>query len=196
MMNSRISRIIFIVLIAVSISGCSTVLTRMGPVIDTLEDGEKTIGEFAEYKFSGGIKSNVIYLEKAPMCVEISEKIRVSQKQVRGRGIAMVEMVFFGLGLIDMAKANAVVELSRSETPLAKYDTGKVLACGEKEPAADEMLVIEDKQRTFHKQAATEAKGNLDLSQVLADENRVLNLSIRRASDQTVAVSFIYEPGK
>jgi hypothetical protein len=196
MMNVRITRICFIVFIAVCISGCSTVLTRMGPLVHSLEDGEKSMGEFAEYKFSGGIDSNVIYLEKTPMCSEIAEKVRVSQKQVRGRAFALVEIVIFGLGFVDMAKAESVVEISRTETLLGKYDTGKVLACGEKEPAADEMLVIADKQRTFHKQAATDSNGNLDLSQVLADENRVLNLSIRRASDQTIAVSFIYEPGK
>lgn len=195
-MNARIARIFLIVLLAVSVSGCSTVLTRMGAPVVKLEDGEKSVGDFAEYKFSGGITSNVIYLEKTPQCTEISEKIRVSQKQIRGRAFSMVEMVFFGLGLIDAAKAQAVSELSRTETPLAKYETGKVVVCGEKEPAANEMLVIQDKQRTFHKQAATDSNGNLDLSQVLADENRVLNLSIRRASDQTVAVSFIYEPGK
>ncbi len=195
-MNARIARICLIVLMAVSVSGCSTVLTRMGPLVYKLEDGEKSVGEFAKYKFSGGIRANVIYLEKAPLCAEISEKIQVAQKQRRGRVFSMVEMVIFGLGMIDAAKAYAVVEESRIVTPLAKYETGKFVACGEKEPAANEMLVIEDKQRTFHKQAQTDANGNLDLSQVLADENRVLNLSIRLASDQTKAVSFIYEPGK
>ncbi len=194
-MNVRIARIFLIVLLAVSVSGCSTVLTRMGAPVIKLEDGEKSVGDFANYKFSGGIHSNVIYLEKTPQCSEIAEKIRVSQKQVRGRAFSMVEIVIFGLGLIDMANANAVSEVSRIETPLAKYETGKVVVCGEKEPAANEMLVIEDKQRTFHKQAATDANGNLDLGQVLADENRVLNLSIRLASDQTEAVSFIYRPG-
>lgn len=193
-MNVRVAWIFFIVLIAVSVSGCSTVLTKMGPMVYTLEDGEKSVGEFAKYKYSGGIQSNVIYLEKTPMCNEIAEKVRVAQKQRRGRVFSMVEMVFFGLGLVDAANSQAVVEASRTVTPLAKYETGKFLVCGEKEPAANEMLVIADKQRTFHKQAATDANGNLDLSQVLADENRVLNLSIRLASDQTEAVSFIYTP--
>ena len=65
-----------------------------------------------------------------------------------------------------------------------------------KEPAANEMLIIEDKQRTFHKQVQTDANGNLDLNSVLQDENRVLNLTIRSASQMTKAVSFIYDPGK
>ena len=130
------------------------------------------------------------------MCVEISEKIRVSQKQVRGRSFAIVGTVLYGLGYNDMAKAQAVSELSRTETPLAKYETGKLVICGEKEPAANEMLIIEDKQRTFHKQAQTDANGKLDLDSVLHDENRVLNLTIRSASQMTKAVSFIYEPGK
>jgi hypothetical protein len=195
-MNSRIARIFFIILLTVSVSGCSYVLTRMGAPVVKLEDGEKSVGDFARYKYSGGIRSNVIYLEKTPQCSEIAEKVRVSQKQVRGRVFSLVEMMIFGLGLMDAAKAESVSELSRTETPLAKYDTGKVVACGEKEPAANEMLVIADKQRTFHKQAATDVNGNLDLSRVLADENRVLNLTISLASDQTKAVSFIYEPGK
>ena len=195
-MNARIARIFFIVLIAFILSGCSTVLTRMGPLIYKLEDGEKSVGEFSKYKYSGGIRSNVIYLERTPQCAEIAEKVRVGQKQVRGRVFSMVEIVFFGLGLIDGAKAEAYSEISRIETPLAKYETGKFLVCGEKELAANEMLVIEDKQRTFHKQAQTDVNGNLDLDTVLADENRVLNLTISLASDQTRAVSYIYTPGR
>ncbi|MDA3898865.1 MAG: hypothetical protein PF482_22210 [Desulfobacteraceae bacterium] len=195
-MNARIARIFFIILLAVSVSGCSYVLTRMGAPVVKLEDGEKSVGDFANYKFSGGIYSNVIHLERTPQCSEIAEKVRVSQKQVRGRVFSMVEIVFFGLGLVDGAKAQAVSELSRTETPLAKYETGKLVICGEKEPAANEMLIIEDKQRTFHKQVQTDANGNLDLDSVLQDENRVLNLSIRSASQMTKAVSFIYDPGK
>ncbi|MCD6585154.1 MAG: hypothetical protein J7K96_05270 [Desulfobacteraceae bacterium] len=196
MMNARITRIFLILLLAVSVSGCSTVLTRMGAPVVKLEDGKKSVGDFAKYKYSGGIRSNVIYLERTPQCSEIAEKVRVSQKQVRGRVFSMVEIIFFGLGFIDMGKAQAVSELSKTITPLAKYNTGKFVVCGEKELAANEMLVIEDKQRTFHKQVATDANGNLDLGTVLADENRVLNLSISLASDQTRAVSFIYTPGR
>ena len=131
-MNARIARIFLIILLAFSVSGCSYVLTRMGTPVVKLEDGEKSVGDFANYKFSGGIYSNVIYLEKTPQCFEIAEKIRVSQKQVRGRVFSMVEMVFFGLGLMDGAKAEAVSVLSRTETPLAKYETGKLVICGEK----------------------------------------------------------------
>jgi hypothetical protein len=196
MMNTRIARIFFIVLIAFILSGCSTVLTRMGPLIYKLEDGEKSVGEFAKYKYSGGIRSNVIYLERTPQCTEIAEKIRVGQKQVRGRAFSMVEMVFFGLGLVDDLRAEAVSEISRIETPLAKYETGKFIACGEKELAVNEMLVIGDKQRTFHLQVATDANGNLDLDTVLADQDRVLNLTISLASDQTRAVSYIYTPSQ
>ncbi len=195
-MNARIARIFLIVLLAVSVSGCSYVLTRMGAPVVKLEDGKKSVGDFAKYKYSGGIRSNVIYLERTPQCSEIAEKVRVAQKQIRGRVFSMFEMVIFGLGLVDAAKAQAVSEISRTVTPLAKYETGKFIACGEKELAANEMLVIEDKQRTFHKQAATDANGNMDLDVVLADQNRVLNLSIRLASDQTKAVSYIYTPGR
>ncbi len=195
-MDVRIARIFFIVLLAVSISGCSSVLTRMGPLVYKLEDGKKSVGEFSKYKFSGGIHSNVIYLEKTPLCAEIAEKVRVAQKQRRGRVFSMVEMVIFGLGMLDAANSYAIVENSRIVTPLAKYETGKFSVCGEREPATNEMLVIEDKQRTLHKQAATDANGNLDLDTVLADENRVLNLTISLASDQTRAVSFLYTPGR
>jgi len=193
-MNARIARIFLVVLLAFSASGCSYALTRMGPMIYSLEDGEKTTGGFAKYKFSGGIRSNLIYLEKTPLCAEVAEKVRIAQKQRRGRVFSMVEMVFFGLGLVDAVKSQAVVEASREITPLGKYETGKFVVCGEKQPAADEMLVIADRQRTFQKQAQTDENGNLDLDAVLADQNRVLNLSIRLASDQTEAVSFIYTP--
>ncbi len=69
-MNARIARICLIVLLGVCVSGCSSALTAMGPLIYKLEDGEKSVGEFAKYKYSGGIRSNVIYLERTPMCAE------------------------------------------------------------------------------------------------------------------------------
>jgi hypothetical protein len=163
-------------------------------MIYKLEDGEKSMGEFAKYKFSAGIQSNVIDLEKTPLCAEIAEKVCIARKQRRGRVFSMIEIVIFGLGFYDAAKSYAIVEDSRVVTPLAKYETGKYLACGEKEPAANEMMVIEDKQRTFRKQAQTDANGNLDLDELLFDENRVLNLSIRIASDPALKMSLIYTP--
>lgn len=181
-------------LLAFNVSGCSYVLTRMGPMIYKLEDGEKSVGEFSKYKLSFEVLSNVIYLEKVPMCAEIAEKVRVGQKQRRGRVFSMVEVVFFGLGLVDAAKSQAVVEASKEIVPLAKYKTGKLVACGTKEPAAGEILVIEDKQRSFHKQVATDASGKLDLNTLLADQNRILNLSIRLAAYPSLSVSFLYMP--
>ena len=195
-MKARIALIFFIVLLAVSVSGCSSILTNMGPLIYKLEDGEKSVGEFAKYKYSGEIQSNVISLEKTPLCAEVAEKVRVAQKQIRGRVFALVEIIFFGLGFVDDLNAYAISENSRIVTPLAKYETGKFVACGDQEPAANEMMVISDKAITFQKQVKTDADGRLDLDRVLADENRVLNLSIRLAADPIEAYSFIYSPDR
>lgn len=194
-MNSRFFRFFLVVALASGLTGCSTVLTRMGPMIYTLEDGEKSMGSPAKYEFSGSIHSNVIYFEKTPMCPEIIEKVRIAQKQRRGRVFSMVEMVFFGLGLVDALKSQAVVEASREVTPLGEYESGKLLACGEKQPAAHEKLEISDRQRTFQKQAQTDENGRLDLDRVLADQQRVLNLSIRLASAPAKTMFLIYTPG-
>jgi hypothetical protein len=200
MMNVSIARMALVVALAVfvfGISGCSTVLTRMGPMLYRLEDGEKTLGEFDKYnkyKFSGEIASNVIYLEKTPMCPEVVEKVRIAQKQRRGRVFSMVEVVFFGLGIVDAAKSQAVVESSKTVTPLGKYETGKFLACGEKQPAANELLIITDMQRTIHKQMETDRLGRLDLDRLLADENRILNLRVHPASDPHSTFSLLYTP--
>jgi hypothetical protein len=202
MKKMTIARMVLVAALAVSvlgISGCSTVLTRMGPMIYRLEDGEKSLGDFdkySKYKFSGEIASNIVYLEKTPVCPEIAEKLCIAQKQRRGRVFSMVETVFFGLGLVDAAKSQAVVELSKVVTPLAKYETGKFLACGEKQPASGEVLIIEDKQRTLRKQVETDALGRLNLDDLLAEENRTLNLSIRLASEQKESFSVIYTPGR
>lgn len=193
-MNVRIARVCFIILLAVSVSGCSTVLTRMGPMLYSMEDGEKFVGEFVHYRLSGEARSNILYLESTPMCAEIAEKVRVAQKQRRGRVFSMVEIVFFGLGLMDAAKSQAVVEASREVTPLAKYKTGEVVVCGEKEPAANRMIVLEDKQREFSREVETDAQGRLDLNKVLADQDRILHLTIRLASEPTKSLSFLYTP--
>jgi len=159
-----------------------------------MEDGEKFIGEFVHYRLSGDAQSNTLYLESTPMCAEIAEKVRVAQKQRRGRVFSMVEIVFFGLGLMDAAKSQAVVEASKEVTPLAKYKTGEVVVCGEKEPAADKMIVLEDKQREFYREVETDAQGRLNLNKVLADQDRILQLTIRLASEPTKSLSFLYTP--
>ena len=193
-MKARIVRIFFIMLVAFSVSGCSYVLTRMGPMLYRLEDGEKSVGEFAKYRISGSIQSNVIFLEKVPLCPVIAEKVRIAQKQRRGRVFSAVEMVFFGLGLYDALKSEAVVENSKEIMPLGEYATGEFVACGEKQPAASELLIISDKQQTFETQARTDTVGSLDLKAVIGAPDHVMHLSVRLASAPGDALAVIYRP--
>jgi hypothetical protein len=202
MTTKKLLKIIITVLLVLSISGCTSFITSQGPLMSRLEDGKKTQGGFSKYKYSGSLKGYRGHLEKTPMCAEIIEKIRVAQKQKRGRVFTWVEMVFFGLGLLDFANTEAVIEESKKEVPLAKFESSHLVACGEKMPAANEEIVIFVRPeiindvipKSYYRTAWTDENGVIDFNKVFADENRTLNLTARLATDESEAVSFMYIP--
>lgn len=193
-MKTKLACLLIAVMLTVGGAGCSTVATSTGPMIYRLEDGEKSVGELAKHQISGSIYAGVIVLEKTPVCPIVAEKVRIAQKQRRGRVFSMVEVVIFGLGFYDAAKSQAVVENSKEIKPLGKYETGEFVPCGEKKPAAHETVIITDKQQTMERQAQTDGAGRLDLKAVLGAPDHVMHLAVRLASDPEDALTVIYRP--
>ncbi|MDA3895826.1 MAG: hypothetical protein PF482_06750 [Desulfobacteraceae bacterium] len=54
------------------------------------------------------------------------------------------ELVLYGLGMFDMLRAYAIIEVNKVVEPLAEFETGNLFACGSSEPAAEEMVVIDN----------------------------------------------------
>ena len=128
----------FAILMMIILSGCAAFLTERAPLQSKLEDGEKSVGGFVKYKYSGSLHGNVGMLEKTPQCAEVIEKVRVAKKYPRGIVFIFPEMVFFGLGFIDDARVRGIVEGSKIVQPLAKFESSNLVVCGETVPAAFE----------------------------------------------------------
>ncbi len=178
------------------ISGCASFLTLISPVQSEIVVGEKSTGDFNKYEYQYKIRSNQIVLSKIPLCSETAQAYRKSQKREIGYGIALLEMPFFGLGLIDMANAYAIADYSKKQYPLAEYETGELLTCGRPEPAAGEAVIIENRQRTICRKGLTDSRGTLDLETVLNDVSGKARFTVYLESDRSVRFSCVYSGTK
>lgn len=183
-------------------SGCASILTEGGHLESRLENGTTSVGRVVDYKYSGFIQGNVGYLYKTPLCAKMVEKVRVAQKNPKGLGFILAEMLLFGFGFIDMSMTRAVVEESRVTQPLAVYESSQTEPCGEKQPAAHEEIVIYvrpavvdgDQPKSYFQLAATDANGVIDFNKLFPHQDRPLNLNVRLASDESRAISFLFKP--
>jgi hypothetical protein len=202
MITRIIMKIAIMVVLLLGISGCTSFITSQGSLMSRLEDGKKTTGEFSKYQYSGSLRGNIGHLEKTPMCSVMIEKMRVAQKQERGRVFSWVEMVILGLGYIDIVNTQAVIEESKKVVPLAKFESSEIIACGEKEPAANEEIVLfvrpeiigDVVPKSYYKTVWTDEQGTIDFNKVFKDDTRILNLTARLATDESAAISFMYKP--
>ncbi len=174
------------------VSGCASFLTLMSPVQSEIVVGEKSVGDFNKYQYQYKIRSNQIVLSKVPLCTEKARAYRKAQKREIGYGPALLEMPFFGLGLIDMVNAYAIADDSKKQYPLAEYETGELLTCGSPEPAAGEAVIIENKQRTICRKGFTDSNGILDLDTILSDISGAVRYTVYLESDHTVRFSYVY----
>jgi hypothetical protein len=202
MMMKKVINTCLEILLIVSISGCASYMTRQSSLFSKLENGKKSVGNFIKYKYSGSLRGNVGVIEKTPLCAEIIEKVRVAKKEPRGVGFIFPEIVFFGLGFYDQIRVRAVVEDSKKVVPLAKFESSELVACGDKEPAANEEIVLlvrpeiinDVVPKSYYRTAQTDENGMVDFNKVFKDENRALNLTATLASDESASVSFMYTP--
>ena len=181
-----------IILLVFSTIGCSSVLTYLGPLKSELKDGDTTVGDLSYYQYDYHAIKNTISLKKIPMCRQMTQKLRVMQKQRRGFYMALLEMPFFGLGLFDMLRSYAIVDESRRVIPLAKYPTGEAVACGKKMPAANETLIIKNQERGIEATAQTDPTGVVDLSKALPAVSGVVELQIRLEEKPSFSFSYLY----
>lgn len=178
------------------ISGCASFLTLMSPVQSEIVVGEKSTGDFNKYEYHYKIRSNQIMLSKIPLCNEKAQAYRQAQKRQIGYGIALLEMPFFGLGLIDMANAYAIADYSKKQYPLAEFETGELLTCGRPEPAAGEAVIVENSRQAIHRKGHTNSRGVLDLNRLLNDISGEVPLNVYLESDRNVCFSYVYHGTK
>ena len=189
-------RVWLILWLAFCLSGCMSALTYTAPLKSKLVNGETTTGEFCRYEYSSSVSSDKLFFVKKPLCKESVMKMRHAQKELRCFSCALGEMVLYGLGMFDMLRAYAIIEDSKIIEPLAEFETGNMVACGPLEPAAEEMVVIDNLKLGLHRIASTDADGVLDLKKVLGDIHGAVNLKIHLASDNAKIFKYVYESGQ
>jgi len=182
----------FIVLtgIVCCVSGCASFLTLMSPVQSEIVTGEKTTGDFSKYQYQCQIRAGHLIFSKVPMCNETAKVFRKAGKRQIGYGPALLEMPFFGLGLIDIISAHAISDYSKREYLLAEYDTGELLACGEPVPAAHETVILKGPNGDFLRKGTTDASGTLNLSILLKDVADPVRMTVYPESDPKARFSY------
>lgn len=193
-MRTRTFLLISILAMAMVTSGCATTLTTLSPRTTKVVNAEKRVGALHEFQYRYDFINGAIELEKTPMCGELAKADRISEKRIIGYGPALLEMPFFGLGLLDILSARAISESSREVTPLAEYETGKLLACGKPQPAADEALIIENPADKKYWAARTDQNGRIDLKRIIGGTPEgAMNLNVRLGSNPSVNFACVYE---
>ncbi len=188
--------ILCVFILVFCLSGCSSVLTYLGPVQHELADGETFTGDLVEYDYEVYGDNSRLHFMKTPMCKKIVEKVRVSKKQRRGLYLAVLELPFFGLGLLDMLRSYAIVEESRRVEPVGRFETGEQLACNGREPAANEIFIIKDNVKDLNVTAETDSKGNLDLKTVLPENFGPASFEIFPEADLQQQLTYTYLPAE
>jgi len=192
----RFQKRIFLAIIlmtSLGITGCASTLTLMSPVKSEVVVKSKRTGPFARYDYYYVFRSNRLLLERTPICNEMAKTVRVEKKLQIGYGPALLEMPFFGLGLIDIASARAISEASEKVYPLDEQETGKLLTCGSIEPAAGEVLILENREQNIYRQVTTDKNGEIDLKKEMDDFDQAVNLTVRLQSDRAINFTVTYD---
>ncbi|MBC2713761.1 MAG: hypothetical protein HF978_00430 [Desulfobacteraceae bacterium] len=180
-------RFVYITILIITFSGCSSIMTYLGPLKSELVDGETSHSELSRYDYGFQEGKHTLLIEKTPMCKEMVQRLRLEKKQLRGFPIAIFELIFYGFGLLDMACVYGIIENSKKVEPLAYYATGNLLVCGEKIPAGNETFVIENKIFGIHQTAITNADGLLKLDPKLSERAKMNRLNIYLKNDPSVS---------
>lgn len=187
-------RFLCVCLLVFCTSGCSSVLTRLGPVQHELADGETYVGDFVAYDYNVTGENSHLFFSKIPMCEKVVQKVRVSQKQRRGLYLAVLELPFFGLGLLDMMHSYAIVEESRKVVPVARFEAGEQVACNGSQPAANEIFIIKYVVKHLNVTAETDSNGNLDLKTVLPENFGPAEFEIYPETNPGDVMTYAYLP--
>ncbi len=173
------------------VSGCASTLTFLGPLKSKLVDGEHSCGNQAPDKYEFIAQGTRIKIIRTPMCEEYVEKLRVAAKQRRGFYLGVLEIPFFGLGLIDILRSYAIVEESKKVVPLAKYPTGRLMPAGPPVPAAGDSFLIEDRVYDLKLTLKSDENGMIDLFPYIPPGAKFLVLTITPVSDPSQSAKVI-----
>jgi hypothetical protein len=154
------------------VSGCATVLTTAYKPVKETRHGETLVGDQVGFNYSLNEEKDDLLLLKQPLCRENIQMIKVERKQLHGVIPAVLEMPFFGLGLLDLVVAGVITRASVEEKPGDIVPGPKVDACGEHQPAALQSLVVQYPISLTVMDATTDQSGRIPLKLLKPADSR------------------------
>jgi len=139
----------FLVTFGVCISfltaGCASSLTSSSPLQTIVEEGEKRLSGTDDLRFDvhRNLGDDFLVVTQTPVCREMTARESVSRKQLHGVLPAIIEIGFFGLGILDLVVAHSIVQNSETRTPLDDIPTGNKVACAPTQPAANQQVILQ-----------------------------------------------------
>ncbi len=181
-MTVRYLKTVFILLICITVIGCAypnkTYITK-------ITKGESIPGETAGYIYNLSKKANsdAYLLSKRKFCFEKVEKLAHERKRiqdVRGSAatvLAPIGIIFPRVGLPLIMRG---FEKSRGSTikKIGTMNTGRIMPCGEYEPAADEMLLLQTSEMKIIRKINSDANGLINLNKVTASAGSALYVNV------------------
>lgn len=136
---------VFAVCICFLTTGCASSLTSSSPLQTTVVEGQKRLSGTDDLRFDvhRNLENNFLVVTQTPVCREMTARESVSRKQLHGVLPAIIEIGFFGLGILDLVVAHSIVENSETRTPLDDAPTGNKVACAPAQPAANQQVILQ-----------------------------------------------------
>ncbi|MDA8402843.1 MAG: hypothetical protein M0Z56_01405 [Desulfobacteraceae bacterium] len=147
-------------------SGCATILTCAFPKVKETKQGEKVSGDQVAYHYSLTETKDSLVLLRQPLCSQRIKITTVEKHQLHGVIPAMVEIPFFGLGIVDLVIAGTVSRATADEYDSGTIKSGEVIVCGNYTPAPNADLVIEFPESIGVSHLKTDANGKVLLAAI------------------------------
>lgn len=167
-MKIRFSNWVVIVPVCLALmsTGCASALTSSGPRLTNVVEGETRLSGTADLRFDAirHPDSRHLQLTQTPVCREMVTRETVSRKQLRGVVPAIIEIGFFGLGILDLLVANAIIANSETRTPLEDAPTGNMVQCAAVMPADHQQVILQFPDTDTLQYGLTDADGMVELT--------------------------------
>lgn len=176
--------------LALLTTGCASSLTSSGPRQTLVVEGQKRQSGTVDLQFDAAKQpeSPQVRITQTPMCREMVSREAVSRKPLRGVLPAIIEIGFFGLGILDLVVANAIATNSETRTPIEDVPTGNMIPCAVVQPAAHQQVILQFPGTDSLQYGITDADGRLVLETSLPrGETTYANVFVRTGSAKRFA---------
>jgi len=194
----RYIRIVFILFLCLAAVSCAS---SQKIYITEVTDGKAVPGESAGYIYQllRKANTNTYLLSKRKYCFEEMEKIAHERKRSQDvSGAATTVLLPLGIVFprIGQPLLDTGFEKSRGEEveKIGKVKTGRIVPCGEYEPAPNEKILIMTSETKVIKNIQSDANGVIDLTKVVSSEKNALYVNVFIEQDDSayfVATKYI-----